>query len=184
MLSAIGILVLAGCGNDENPQPAGTTTNQTTNEAAAMPGGSTRPKIVESSKTESALLTDVQVGHHPSFDRVVFEFRNTLPGYDVRYVGRPYHQDPSDRVLKVAGRYLLQVVMHIASDADLSRGSVSRTYTGPNRLEPHMPQIAEVVGAGGFEGVLTWLVGLNHRTAFRVNELDHPPRLVVDAQLP
>jgi hypothetical protein len=184
VLSAIGILLLAGCGDKENPQPTGTTTNETTNEAGALLGGSTRPKAVKSTNTETALLTDVRVGRHPSFDRVVFEFRNSLPGYDVSYVKRPVREDPSGRVVKVAGRFVLEVVMRNALDADLSQESAPRTYTGPNRLKPGTRQIAELVRAGGFEAVLTWVAGLNNRTPFRVDRLQDPPRLVVDSAGP
>jgi hypothetical protein len=184
VLSAVGLLLLAGCGSggsEENGQP-GTTTNATTNQVEGMPGGSTRPKVAKATNTETALLTNVRIGRHPSFDRVVFEFRNTLPGYDVRYVRRPVQQDASGLAVKVAGQFVLQVVMHNALDADLSRESAPRTYTGPDRLKPDTPQIVEVVRAGGFEAVLTWVVGLNNRTPFRVDRLNDPPRLVVDSR--
>ena len=44
------------------------------------------PPSREPRATAIALLTDVRAARHPGFDRVVFEFRNGVPGYDVRYV--------------------------------------------------------------------------------------------------
>jgi hypothetical protein len=182
VLSAVGLLLLASCGSEEDGQPAGTTRIGATDASDPMPGGSTQPNVAKATNAETALLTDVRVGRHPGFERVVFEFRNTLPGYDVRYVKRPVLEDGSGRVVKVAGQFVLQVVMHNALDADLSRESAPRTYTGPNRLKPDTTQIEEVVRTGGFEAVLTWVVGVNDRTPFRVNRLQDPQRLVVDSR--
>jgi hypothetical protein len=182
VLSAVGVLLMASCGGGENGQPAGTTRNATTDAPDPMPDGSTRPNVAKATNAETALLTDVRVGRHPGFERVVFEFRNTVPGYDVRYVKRPVRADASGAVVNVAGRFVLRVRMENALDADLSRESVPRTYTGPNRLTPDTTQIEEVVRTGGFEAVLTWVVGVNDHTPFRVIRLHDPPRLVVDSR--
>ena len=181
MLLAVGILLLASCGDEEDGQPAGTTKNATTDAVDPMPGGSTRPKEAVA-PSEQALLTDVRVGRHPGFDRVVFEFRNTVPGYNVSYVKRPVLQDPSGLVVKVAGQFVLNVLMRNARDADLSREGAPRTYTGPDRFTPGTTQIEEVVRASEWEAVFVWVVGVKDRTAFRVIRLRDPPRLVVDSR--
>jgi hypothetical protein len=184
VLSAVGLLLLASCGGEDDGRPAGTTRDATSEAPDPMPGGSTRPKEAKAINAETALLTDVRVGRHPGFERVVFEFRNTVPGYNVRYVRRPVRADASGASVNVAGPFVLQVRMDNALDADLSRESAPRTYTGPNRLTPDTTQIAEVVRTGGFEAVLTWVVGMNDRTPFRVMSLHDPPRLVVDSRSP
>ena len=43
------------------------------------------PVVVEATNRDTALLTDVRAARHEGYDRVVFEFRNAVPGYDVRY---------------------------------------------------------------------------------------------------
>jgi hypothetical protein len=70
--------------------------------------------------------------------------------------------------------------MENALDADLSRPSAPRTYTGPHRLAPGTPEVVELARTGGFEGVLTWAAGLRDRVDFRVTTLAAPARLVVD----
>jgi hypothetical protein len=182
VLSAVGVLLLAGCGDDDGGRPAGTTRTATTGAADPMPDWSTRPSVAKATNTETALLTDVRVGRHPGFERVVFEYRNTVPGYNVSYVERPVHEDPSGLVVKIAGRFVLQVRMENAADVDLSQESAPRTYTGPDRLRPDAAQIEEVLRSAGFEGILTWFIGVNDRAQFRVIRLPDPPRLVVDSR--
>ncbi len=40
--------------------------------------------------------------------------------------------------------------------------------------------MAELARVGGFEGVLTWAIGVRDRTTFRVDALGNPNRLVID----
>ncbi|MCD6727313.1 MAG: hypothetical protein LT070_08745 [Solirubrobacteraceae bacterium] len=163
-----------------------TATDTTTGQTSAgggidtLEGASTAPVVVRATNTETALLTDVRVARHEGFDRVVFEFRNALPGYDVRYVERPLLQDGSGSETAVNGRFIARIRMEHALDADLSKESAPRTYTGPDRFSPGSPEVVELVSAGGFEGVLTWAVGLGDRVDFRVLTLKSPARLVID----
>ena len=68
----------------------------------------------------------------------------------------------------------------------MERGRVGERYilggTNATILEV-LTTLAEITGlrGPGFEGRLTWFVGVNDRTAFRVIRLDDPPRLVVDS---
>lgn len=145
-----------------------------------MSGASTRPVHVAATNEQTALLTDVRAARHEGYDRIVFAFRNVLPGYDVRYVSRPVRQDGSGRSVPIAGSSVVRIRMENALDADLSRASAPLTYTGPRRFTPGTPEVAELVRTGGFEGVLTWVAGLRDRVDFRVTTLASPPRLVVD----
>jgi hypothetical protein len=145
-----------------------------------MPGASTHPASAPAKSRTTALLTAIRVARHEGYDRVVFQFRNVLPGYDVRYVARPVVQDGSGRVVSVTGAYVLRVRMSSALDADLTKSGAPRTYTGPTRISPSTPEVAQLVRTGGFEGVLTWVVGVRDRVDFRVMTLHNPARLVVD----
>ncbi|MGZ8695203.1 MAG: AMIN-like domain-containing (lipo)protein, partial [Gaiellaceae bacterium] len=138
------------------------------------------PVTVPATNEETALLTDVRAARHEGYDRVVFEFGNVLPGYDVRYVAKPVHADGSGHVVPVAGNHVVQVRMENALDADLTQESAPPTYTGPQRFSPPTPELVELVRTGGFEAVLTWAAGLNDRVDFRVLTLQGQPRLVVD----
>ena len=180
---AAGVLALAACG-DSSPRTAATTPASTATAPQAgidpMTGASTRPVHVAATNASTALLTAVRAARHEGFDRVVFEFRNAMPGYDVRYVPKPVRQDGSGKVVPIGGRFVVQIRMDNALDADLSKPSAPLTYTGPQRIRPGTPEIAELARTGGFEGVLTWVAGLQDRVDFRVTKLDAPPRLVVD----
>ena len=145
-----------------------------------MPGASTQPVRVAAHARTTALMTAVRVARHEGYDRVVFQFRKALPGYDVRYVSRPVVQDPSGRAVAVQGGYVLRVRMSAAADVDLARAGASLTYTGPRRISTKTPEVVQLVRTGGFEGVLTWAVGVRDRVDFRVIALRDPYRIVVD----
>lgn len=182
-------LLLAACGDEstDTPSSAVTMTTATTTTTPPQEGidvmddASTVPVRVAASNTETALLTDVRAARHEGYDRVVFEFRDdVLPGYDVRYVTGPVRADGSGDVVQVAGSHVVQIRMENALDADLGEESAPPTYSGPQRFEPETPEVLELVRTGGFEGVLTWVAGLQDRVGFRVTTLTGPARLVVD----
>jgi hypothetical protein len=180
-----GAALLAGCGShdDERPATTGATPavpTETSGGIDTMPNASTVPVTMPAANTDTALLTAVRAARHEGFDRVVFEFRNAVPGYDVRYIGRPVRQDGSGKEVTVAGAFVVQVRMENALDADLTQESAPATYKGPTRFSPGTPEVVELVRTGGFEAVLTWVAGLNDRVDFRVLPLQDPPRLVVD----
>lgn len=164
-----------------SPTTTTTTTGTTTADGIdPMAGASTRPVVVPATNTRTALLTGVAAARHEGYDRVVFRFRNALPGYAVRYVERPLREDGSGRIVPIDGAFVVQIRMENALDADLEQESAPRTYTGPTRISPGTPELRELVRTGGFEGVLTWAVGLNDRVDFRVSTLTGPPRLIID----
>jgi hypothetical protein len=145
-----------------------------------MPGASTKPVSAVSRNASTALLTAIRVARHEGYDRVVFQFGKVLPGYDVRYIKRPVRMDASGKVVAVQGAYVVRVRMSHALDADLSKPGAPRTYIGPIRVTPRTPEVAQLVRTGGFEGVLTWVVGVRDRVDFRVIALHNPARIVVD----
>lgn len=138
---------------------------------------------VTGSGTGRGLLAEVRLGAHNGFDRVVFQFRDTLPGFHVRYVDPPIIQDGSGEPIPVDGSAFVQVRMEPASGFDFDTGTPA--YTGPDRISGASAGLAvvrEVVRSGDFEGVLGWVVGLGRRVGFQVTTLSGPSRLVVDFQ--
>ena len=192
---ALLAVTLAGCGNDERSASAPgattktttaatttttTTTSTTTTGIDTLEGASTNPVTAAATNKETALLTAVRAARHEGYDRLVFEFANAVPGYDVRYVKRPVLEDASGRVVDTKGAAVARIRMENALDADLTKSDAPRTYNGPNRFTPETPEIVELARAGGFEGVLTWVAGLQDQVGFRVTTLSDPPRLVID----
>lgn len=187
-------VVLAGCGGGDKKSSATvtqppTTATQPPTTATPPPqaidtlaNASTKPVTVQPTNRSTALLTAVRAARHEGYDRIVFEFANAVPGYDVRYVPAPIHQDGSGQAVAVEGAHLLRVRMGNALDADLTKPAAPQTYTGPRRFDPGTPEIAELVRVGGFEAALTWVAGLRDRVDFRVTTLQSPPRLIVDVR--
>ncbi len=183
LLITVAVALLAGCGGKGGEAPGATTAPvPTTTVVPALADASTDPAVWDSGVTATALLTAVRAARHDGYDRIVFEFRNTLPGYSVSYVERPIVADGSGDEVTVAGAAVLQVRLEPALDADLSQESAPATYTGPTRFSPDAAIVAELVRTGGFEAVLTWVAGLDGKHPFRVTRLQSPPRLVLDVQ--
>jgi len=184
LLVTIAALLLAGCGSRDDETaattatvPAGTTG---TGSSPVLEGAGTDPVVVTGTSSDVSLLTDVRAARHDGYDRIVFQFRNGLPGYDVRYVDKPVVADGSGEEVAVEGGAVLLVRMEPALDADLTQESAPLTYTGPQRFTPTTTAVAELVRTGGFESVLTWAVGVDERRPFKVTRLESPARIVID----
>ena len=169
-------LLAAGCDSGDDS----TSTGAETQSDPVLADASTDPVVVKGSASETALLTAIDVAAHEGYERVVFEFANEVPGYDVRYVERPVVADGSGNEVEVEGSEVLLVRMEPALDADLTQEDAPATYTGPTRFTPDTSVIAELVRTGGFEAVLTWAIGTTTEAPFVVSTLDGPPRLVID----
>ena len=187
LLVTIAALLLAGCGgkDDETAATTGRPSRPTPRARRAAPCSRARRPIRSSSKgtsTDVSLLTDVRAAAHDGYDRIVFQFRNGLPGYDVRYVERPVVADGSGDEVAVDGGAVLLIRMEPALDADLTQESAPRTYTGPQRFTPTTTAVAELVRTGGFEAVLTWAAGVDEKRPFLVSTLESPARLVIDVK--
>ena len=187
LLAVAAALLLAGCGGKDDEPPLGTTTTATGTTdtttgttTTGLEGASTEPAVASATGDAIALLTDVRAARHEGYDRVVFEFRNVAPGYDVRYVQKPVHADGSGNEVPVEGGAVLLVRMEPALDADLTQESAPRTYLGPQRFTPDTAVVVELVRTGGFEAVLTWAVGVDEKRPFKVTRLESPARIVID----
>jgi hypothetical protein len=131
-------------------------------------------------------LTDVRVGAHDGFDRIVFEFdepepnpagNGGIPYYEIRQAKPPFTQDPSDMPLDVFGDAFVQLVIQGATGYDFDGNP---TYGGSRILTPGFGTLAQAAQAGDFEATLSWILGLSRATCWNVQELHDPDRLVID----
>jgi hypothetical protein len=132
------------------------------------------------------LLTDVRVGAHDCYERVTFEFKPQQGEADgpvswhAAYEAPPITEDGSGKTVNVKGAAFL-VMRFSAVGADLSQEGAPATYTGPTVLETAgTTRIQQVRRIGDFEGVLTWVVGLDRERPFKVTTQDGPARVIVD----
>jgi hypothetical protein len=181
------VITVAGCGggmseNEAESPGTGTTTTATstaTEPADPFDGTGTTMAVGPTTADAIALLERVAVGRHEGYDRVVFQFREGVPGYRIEYVEPPLKEDGSGDVVEVRGNSFVTVRMEPASGFDLNTNEGVIVYKGPKRL-PGASVVQEVVRTGDFEAVLTWAVGLSNRVEFRVTTTKSPARLIVD----
>jgi Putative peptidoglycan binding domain len=123
----------------------------------------------------AATLTAVRIGGHTTFDRVVFEFADSLPGHDVRYVPQVIH-DGSGLPVPLRGRAFLQASLFPAAAHDDDGAPTS----GPLPSVAGLAALRQIADAGDFEAVLTFGIGVADRTPFQVLLFNAPPRIAID----
>lgn len=122
-------------------------------------------------------ITDVRVGAHAGYDRIVFEFAGSgPPGLTIAIARPPFVGDASGKRIIVAGTAFLSLKLYDASGYP--------TYTGPGSFSPRYPNLAALVNAGDYEGYVTWIAGLSGSTCYRISTLSGPTRIIVDVQAP
>ena len=149
--------------------------------AVVAPGTfSTAHRVVHRSPDPAPLVTQIRVGHHATFDRIVIQLKGShAPGFDVRYVTQ-LRADPSDKVVNLLGPVSLAFVLSPANGHDPKTGH--STLTTPARTKWGLDQVRETAVIGDFEAVFTLGVGLHRKAPFRVLTLHNPTRIVVDVR--
>jgi hypothetical protein len=200
VLLVTGLLAAgAACGSSKRTETGGTgatttttaaTSTQTTGPADGgidpMDGADTATKTGSATGQGTALLTDLRVARQEGYDRVVFEFSDHVPGWQIGYITKPVHADGSGEEVPVEGNDVVGVRMEPASGVDLTATTAPKgyleTYAGPTRINVGTPEVTEVVRSGDFEAVLNWVIGTREKVNFRVLVLSSPARLVVVLQ--
>jgi hypothetical protein len=165
------------------PSPTPTSATATTDGIDPLEGAGTTPVEGEAAGSDIALLERLAVGRHEGYDRVVFQFKNVLPGYSVEYTEEPLKEDGSGNPVNVKGNSVVVVRMEPASGFDLNTGEGVMVYKGPRRIDGSAAGtsvVQELVRTGDFEAVLTWAIGLSDKVDFRVRTATSPARLIVD----
>ncbi|MBA3410392.1 MAG: hypothetical protein H0U15_06015 [Geodermatophilaceae bacterium] len=132
----------------------------------------------EANPGSNALLTNVRVGQHACYDRLVLDMAGDVRGYSVRYVDQVL-RDGSGELVPLRGGAKLEVTAR-------NGAAPTDSFFLPNG------ELADVSGyqtfrhvawAGSFEGQTTIGLGVRARLPFRVFILDGPgtgSRLVID----
>lgn len=194
--------LLAGCsgnGGDDasatsssSSSPAGGTTAGETSSPATSSGetdddgetdappfpANTEPDTGTASSGALLSVTDMRIGRHDGFDRVVLELDGTgTPGWDVRYVDSASSQG-SGEPIDVEGSAILQVVLTGVGYPD---DTGVEEYSGPRRRSiPETETVTEAVFDATFEGQTVAFVGTTAEVPFRVYLLEDPVRVVLE----
>jgi hypothetical protein len=201
----LGTVLLAGCGSDDDSEPAASTGSVATETAApdgtddgdgGADGGAdgaddgdappfpsdVQPDTQEASDGARVTVTDIRTGRHDGFDRVVFEVDGDgVPGWDVRYVDAPTGQGSGNPV-EVAGDAVLQVTV---TGAGYPYDTGVAEFSGDGPVPGSGTEVVtEVVFGATFEGTTEAFIGTTAQTPFRVYLLDGPTRIVVEVADP
>lgn len=173
-----------------SPEPdSGEATADEPDPGAPSPGDDEASPVAGPATTEAStrepdggrlVVSDVEVGAHDSFDRVVFELAGPgEAGWLIEYEDDPRSQGRGDEV-EVAGDAVLRVALrHIAYPAD----APAEPYDGPERIQPERAgAVVEVLQDVLYEGYQDFFVGLDAQRPYRVQRLTDPQRVVVDIE--
>ena len=126
-----------------------------------------------------ANITDVRIGTHEGYDRVVFEFAGGLPEASLERAEPPFTHDASGEPIGVEGESFLRLILR-GGTKQTDAGTSS--YEGPTDFDPGHRTLVDLVEGGDFEAQSTWYFGLTEEECVRVLALDGEPRIVVDIE--
>lgn len=158
--------------------PAATSAHPT----SSVPAGfsCTFPYNRAATTTTTALVTNVRIGRHTAYDRVVFDLGpGGYPAVSLDLVKPPLTADPSDLPVTVAGSTFVRITLHPASGAGYATGG-SPSYTGQRAFSPRYPRLTSLVERGDFEAVFSWYAGLTGPTCYRVFTMSEPNLIAID----
>ncbi|MCK0439117.1 hypothetical protein MUG78_06460 [Gordonia alkaliphila] len=203
--ATVAAAVLTGCGDDADSSSSTTSsqsvvsvtvtetasptnggpandasTAQTPNpqtQTSQSPITGTLPVQHDASTNARLTVTDVRVGGHDGFDRVVFEFGGVgTPGWRVQFTDDPRQDGSGDPVI-VPGRAVIAVTLiGVGYPGDTGVAE----YSGPNPVAG-VGGITQVNLEGVFEGQQLAFIGVSAaQPAVAVSALSSPTRLVID----
>lgn len=209
-LSVLGMacVLLAGCmGTATSPSPSlpsasatiATSTSPVASASASASAGASIPPssdpvpsdelgpfscelpVVDDATVARAQITDVRVGAHADYDRVVFEFANGLPEFTLDRATPPFRHDATGMPVEVDGSSFLRLTMRNGTKQTEDNTS---SYDGPIEFHPGFSTLIDLVEGGDFEAQSTWYLGLASEACVRVLRLidDGAPRLVIDVE--
>jgi len=123
-----------------------------------------------------AVLHALRSVEKDAFDRVVFEFRERMPGYHIAYVEKPVRDCGSGDARRIDGNARLEVRFSPAA-AHTERAEPT---VRERELRPGLSMVREIERTCDHEGIVTWVIGTASPHHYRAFELSAPPRLVVD----
>ena len=124
----------------------------------------------------SSLLTSLNVTSDACTDKVIFGFlakSGGTPNCNVAYNNGPFTEDASGKPVSVPGSAF--VVVRCTSAYTYDPVTNRTTYAGKRLTPSGARYVRALVKTGEFEGVVTWVIGLGERRAFKVAVTSVPP---------
>jgi hypothetical protein len=120
-------------------------------------------------------LTKVDEQGDRCVDHVIFSFTSTQsgpPAYTITYGTPPFVQDGSGKPVSVKGNAFIVVKVQPGYGFDFVANKP--TYTGSKSIMPTANHVQSIVETGDFEGVLTWVIGMDSKRPFSVEATGKP----------
>jgi hypothetical protein len=193
IVGCCGALVLGACGGSKptvsaepptvssGPSSTTTTVELSTTSLPCQPLPIPTTPVTSPTAAQSSLLTNVQELGDGCVDHVIFDFTGKgtdPPGYSVTYGTAPFVGDASGAPIAVAGNAFVVVKVRPGYGFDFVTGK--QTYSGPKSVSVgHTNHVRAIVETGDFEGVLTWVIGLDSKRSFSVQATGTPRHQLV-----
>ena len=159
-------------------QPTPTPSGSSSSAAPSPTAGCASSATLAGTATTPVTISDVRVGTHPGYDRIVFDIADSGLRPDVQVVPAepPFTMDASGQAVFVSGTTYLRITLHDAAGPNLTEAAYDQ--------RPGYPILTELRNTGDFEGVQTWIAGLTGPACVQVSTLSSPNRVVVDLLAP
>lgn len=146
---------------------------------APLDGDPTTEPREASGEPGTFAVTEVRLGQHDGFDRVVFELAGDgRAGWLVEYVDEARAQG-SGALVDVAGDAVLRVaIRNVPLPPDLP--DTIEVWDEDRLRAPSGGVVTEVVNDTIFEGQHTFFIGTTDQQPFLIERLDDPQRVVID----
>jgi hypothetical protein len=143
---------------------------------------------VDAAIAPSDRLTGVAVEPGIGVDKIVFTFgpstgipSGTKPTGELKPTAPPFSLAGSGQAVDVAGQRFIAVTFRGMAIAD-EQGNPS--YTGPDDIKPNALAVRELRLVDDFEGIVTWIAGVDGPGCAAVTRLTGPARIVVAVTQP
>ncbi|ALU21014.1 hypothetical protein AN398_02160 [Corynebacterium pseudotuberculosis] len=184
---ALSITGLTACSTDKASAPTDAVDSASTHsDLPSAPASSSNAGLTplgdanKEAKTQrpeksESIVTGVRVGHHETFDRVVFDIEGSgNPGWFVDYTSSPTQQ-ASGKPIQVRGKTALNVNI----DGTLLPFELGKQDPRIGTVQG-VGNITEVKAAGTVEGRSQFVIGLDAEHPYSVQIVPNPTRIVID----
>ena len=187
---SLSALTLTACGSGDTETsgtPAQTMAATSDGENMTSPGNATSGpvplgsadmsmKTLRPNAPAQLMVTDVRLGSHAGFDRVVFDLTGEgEPGWFMDFTDSPSQQGSGDPI-----NYEGATALNVNIDGTVYPFDLGMEDPQIGTVEGTGNLVTEVISAGTFEGRSQFVIGLDGKHPYSVTVLQDPQRLVVD----
>lgn len=189
-LAAVATLGLAACGDNGGSGPGTLTATETLSASTtgddaagmspnagvtALGDADTSMKTLRPAAPSQLVVTDVRVGSHQGFDRVVLDLAGEGdPGWFIDYTTNPTQQGSGHSV-----DFNGTVAMNVNLDGTVYPFDLGIEDPQLGTVEG-TGKVTEVISTGTFEGRSQFVIGLREQLPYSVQVLEDPKRVVID----